>query len=525
MPNDLKVVIAGDARKYERTLEQAESRTRRFGKALGDMGKIAGGILLSEGLQKVAEGLRGTVKAAEESERVQAAMEAQLRASGESYAKLGGQIDSTVNSLSKMSGLDDEDLASAFTRLDRASGDAKASLGELGLVADIARARNIDVAKAADLVAKAMDGNAGALRRYGVEVEKGASAHEILAAAQAKFAGQAQAYGETAAGAHDKVNVAVENLQESIGSKLLPAWNSMLTWAAEQLPKVSAFFDSNSGTIKRVIGTVSGFIKTEVVPRLNDMRTVAESAIKGFRKVIDDNGPQIKTILGGIKEVAKTIGDTLRWVTEKIVIPILKPMLETVLPVAVGITVRALAKLFNIIGDVKGGIKWIGDNAARIFLAVKDKLGGPLATLHGIFSPVAEVLRQIVSHINDVINLAGKLSGAVGKITGALGSIGGILGKVRGLATGGTAFAGQPVIVGERGPELFVPGMTGTVLTAADTRSALAGGGGTAIGGGAAIFNITLEVDGRELWNVVRKYGIRDSRYIVGSTDLVGALR
>lgn len=31
------------------------------------------------------------------------------------------------------------------------------------------------------------------------------------------------------------------------------------------------------------------------------------------------------------------------------------------------------------------------------------------------------------------------------------------------LATGGTANAGQPYIVGERGPELFIPGVTGTV--------------------------------------------------------------
>ena len=33
-----------------------------------------------------------------------------------------------------------------------------------------------------------------------------------------------------------------------------------------------------------------------------------------------------------------------------------------------------------------------------------------------------------------------------------------------GLANGGTATAGRPYIVGERGPELFVPGRTGTVV-------------------------------------------------------------
>jgi hypothetical protein len=32
------------------------------------------------------------------------------------------------------------------------------------------------------------------------------------------------------------------------------------------------------------------------------------------------------------------------------------------------------------------------------------------------------------------------------------------------LADGGTAHAAKPVIVGERGPELFVPGTTGVVI-------------------------------------------------------------
>ena len=39
-------------------------------------------------------------------------------------------------------------------------------------------------------------------------------------------------------------------------------------------------------------------------------------------------------------------------------------------------------------------------------------------------------------------------------------------GRAPGLATGGTANGGQPYIVGEKGPELFIPGVTGTVSNA-----------------------------------------------------------
>ena len=54
--------------------------------------------------------------------------------------------------------------------------------------------------------------------------------------------------------------------------------------------------------------------------------------------------------------------------------------------------------------------------------------------------------------------------------------------RLPGLATGGPAKAGMPYIVGEKGPELFVPGRSGTVIP----NHALSGGGTT---------NVVVNVD------------------------------
>jgi hypothetical protein len=43
-------------------------------------------------------------------------------------------------------------------------------------------------------------------------------------------------------------------------------------------------------------------------------------------------------------------------------------------------------------------------------------------------------------------------------------------GIIAGLAQGGTAVSGVPYIVGERGPELFIPGTTGTVMNNRELR-------------------------------------------------------
>ena len=55
--------------------------------------------------------------------------------------------------------------------------------------------------------------------------------------------------------------------------------------------------------------------------------------------------------------------------------------------------------------------------------------------------------------------------GLFGNVAGTLTGGGGLLGKLFSgfLANGGSAKAGKSYIVGEKGPELFTPGTTGTV--------------------------------------------------------------
>ena len=48
-------------------------------------------------------------------------------------------------------------------------------------------------------------------------------------------------------------------------------------------------------------------------------------------------------------------------------------------------------------------------------------------------------------------------------------------------ASGGRAAHGRTMLVGERGPELFVPHSAGNIINAADTRSAMSGGGGVSV--------------------------------------------
>ena len=66
---------------------------------------------------------------------------------------------------------------------------------------------------------------------------------------------------------------------------------------------------------------------------------------------------------------------------------------------------------------------------------------------------------------------SGSGSGLAGALTGALGSsIGSLFGGMPGRATGGPVTSGSAYMVGERGPELFVPTAAGRIETLAGRR-------------------------------------------------------
>jgi hypothetical protein len=73
-----------------------------------------------------------------------------------------------------------------------------------------------------------------------------------------------------------------------------------------------------------------------------------------------------------------------------------------------------------------------------------------------------------------------------------------------GAASGGFLPAGRPRLVGERGPELFVPSSSGSVVNALSTSHAMAGGGG----GNTMTVNITMPpgTDGAGVVEAIRKY-------------------
>ena len=129
-------------------------------------------------------------------------------------------------------------------------------------------------------------------------------------------------------------------------------------------------------------------------------------------------------------------------------------------------------------------VDWIIDVAPDVIIA----LGGLLWSMASYIGRAAKDLgEQLIDKLVEGIKAApGKILNAIRSLLpsgGILGSIGNAL--VQGLAAGGPVVGNTPYIVGEAGPELFVPTGSGTIMNN-NRLGGMAGGGDT--------FNITVNV-------------------------------
>lgn len=105
----------------------------------------------------------------------------------------------------------------------------------------------------------------------------------------------------------------------------------------------------------------------------------------------------------------------------------------------------------------------------------------------GFMRNLSSMILQEVTRMLIVVPLMNSIRAALGMGTVptpdqvALGSSYGVIGAGLGRATGGAVSSGQPTLVGERGPELFIPHSAGSIMNSNNTRSAMGGGGGVVV--------------------------------------------
>jgi hypothetical protein len=172
-------------------------------------------------------------------------------------------VEDYINKTTLATGIADDKLRPAFQRLVMSTKDVGEAQKLTNLAMEIATAKHIDVESAANALAKAHDGNMGALKRLGVSLDETTVKNKDFGAAVVElgdqFKGSLATNADTAAGKMQIMQNSMNEAKESIGYALLPA----LTSLTSVFQKIAPFIQEHADFLGKaviVVGALTGAV-------------------------------------------------------------------------------------------------------------------------------------------------------------------------------------------------------------------------------------------------------------------------
>lgn len=258
----LQIVIGGDSAGATRALGNIESSLGKMQRGLGDVIKTAAGFALGFAFTQAPGILLDAAKAAATDAASQAKLQQAVQNTGVSWEKYGEQLNATIEAGIKK-GFADDQQRDALALLMAQTGDAEEAQKRLVLAQDLARGSGMDLEAAARLLGKANEDNVDVLKRLGISMKEGATEADLFAAVQAKFGGQADAFAKSAAGSWEVFNLQMGELQEQLGTFLLPMFTQFGQIAQEAVGFASGLLEKvGSGDIGGALGELLGTVES-----------------------------------------------------------------------------------------------------------------------------------------------------------------------------------------------------------------------------------------------------------------------
>jgi len=254
----LKLSILADVDNLKKNLDTGSKEVEGFGGKLEKFGKVAAAAFAAAAAAAAAyagklaiEGVKAAIEDEAAQKRLATALKNVTDVTDEQIAAIEEQILKT----SLATGVADDKLRPALQRLTVATKDVTKSQDLLKLALDISAATGKDVESVSNALAKAYEGNNGALTRLGVGIT----------AAQAKtlgfegtvkqlsdtFGGSAKTQAETFEGQIQRLKVGFDEAKESVGAALLPTLKNLLDYFINTV--IPKFQEAKSAAIDPIV--------------------------------------------------------------------------------------------------------------------------------------------------------------------------------------------------------------------------------------------------------------------------------
>jgi len=307
----LKLSILADVDDLNKKLKAANGDVEQSANGLEKFGKVAGAAFaaaaVAAGAYAVKIGVEG-VKAALEDEQSQLKLAQSLeKATGATKAQIAATEDS-IDKMARASGVADDQLRPALARLSLSTNDLGKAQELLTLALDISAQTGKPLEGVANALGKAYDGNTAALGKLGVGLSsaelKAMSFTDVQQKLTDLFGGAAAENADTYAGRMARLQVAFDEAKESIGARLLPIIEALVTLivdkVAPNLEKFANLFQPITDAISRnkeTFAEFGKFIVDYIVPVLTVTLGGALKVVASIAGgVIDVIGAVIRTI-------------------------------------------------------------------------------------------------------------------------------------------------------------------------------------------------------------------------------------
>lgn len=360
-------------------------------------------------------------------------------------------VSSLTDALQKKAGIDGDALKlgaaqlSTFGLQSQSVVDLTKSLADLTVNQNGVSASGDNYVQSANMIAKALNGQFGALEKTGIRFTE-AQQQMILYGTEAEKVkaiqeGLNQNLRETTDTVADSVEAgwgrltqALGEINEALGGALAPALTKAMDALTPLITKFGEFAEAHPNVVLAIFAIAAG--AATLVTVLGAIGIAASAVAAGVAAI------------GG----AAVAGAAIAAITALI---------------ALGITLYQQWE----------GLAWMASTA---WTAIKEAaIGAWEAIKSGSIDPMIAGFEKLMGILKAVASKVAELASnsLVGKIVGAGLSVGKSVAAVFKRAYGGPVSPGTPYMVGERGPETFVPSMAGTIVPN---------------GGGAAVMNITI---------------------------------
>jgi hypothetical protein len=324
----------------------------------------------------------------------------------------------------------------------------------------------------------------------------------ILTEVESQYGGAAEA----GALYSDRFRLGLEQIKETIGIALIPSFERFVEFfITDVVPPLTKFFEQDFPVLLEKLKPLAEDVMTffgDVGQGLKNFLDIDAdtSLIEGVLDKFNEIGanPEFQTFLGNVKEIF----DEMAPVLADIVFD-LGEMAVALTPVLEG----ALGKVGPLLSDTAGvfsNINYFLGEIVKSFGAFEGETPDFIQAIENQLNPIdrlRELMKGLLKITNDLIAAYKRFRDLGGRLPSETVTGGKRFGE---LANGGRATGGLPYLVGEMGPELFMPGRGGNVVPN-DRLGSM--GGGTSI-----VINVTAGMGtngaqvGEQIVNAIKRY-------------------